>query len=1387
MSYFRPDLHRYFASQFVDNILNKKTALYYFLGRTYAWGNTTTKRVWNEETSSYETVTVTDDTPPELPNTAYINDTEIRDNITYVRKLESNNITLSIRRIPWKKGTMYYQWDNTKEMNETNADKSLKTPYYVINSNYSVYKCLYNNHGAPSTEEPLEKSYGVLQTDDGYLWKYMYSIQKIQLTRFLSGDYIPCQRAINESFYNLGAVESVVVKDGGQNYKSGTMVNAIVESPHMIEGYINEEATAFSKEWLLDAEGNVITPSVSLIYIVKTEGDFKDKHYRFDSSSSSYIDTLDSGVTAELSLNIDDDGTISSVTIVKAGRGYNSDNPPKITIDDQYHTGKGKYSSNTSAILEANIRGGKLDTVTIIDPGIGYSNEALTKLAVIGDGTGCVLKPILKNGKIVSVDVVNGGTGYTHVLINIITAKEQGVDYGNASLVAVLGGTTISSDQSVVEQTTIDGAIYAVEVTDGGNHWTTPQYDANGVQVAGCSVKIDGDGEGCVCRPIIVDGAIQSITIGNGGKGYTSSDSFTAVDPQGTGSGFKCTPNIGTNGEVVSITVNDTGLGYSSESYITVVTENGEGLDCLLNIEDGVIRYINVLSYGKNYTRGTVVISDTINRIDTNEITYKDASAYAIISPINGHGRNAVTELNASTATLYLVLKYSDLFGNLNNEFRQFGVLSNLTSFKSLTTTVYGIPVILNDTNWLFNSNDGLISQKLLEPIVTVYDPSDSTDDGVQFGIVKSTSSTATTIANHIDYINMIRGGSDYDSYYDEETPTTVVIEDSTGTGCELIPHIKGSVKSIKINDSGYGFRKTLVRVLDDDEEKDAYTYIALDISSEGAIVGASVIRNASDDGTQYYKHNRDTTSLEIYTEGYTHSGTDAEIKPVIGSTLTGLIEIKKGETSVTGTDTDFETEVTVGDSFYVLDDNGDPQFIGIVAEISNSLNMTLYDTVEEDMVGATGYVNNNGKIVGVNVTQQGTSYMFTDLTVLDKSAVGSGCFIEPEITNGVLYEVKVIYFGADYSENTTITLEDPNRASGCVDAVLETTIIDGKIDSVEVVNGGTGYTSSAYLEIHDPSGQGFGANLEMTIHDGLITGGKIIVGGNNYIEKSTSVTVNTNVYYFGHTYSNPNISLLMNGSIESISVVSSGHDYSEDSVVKIMHARHKETDPEKQEESVYAEATPIISSTQTEEVCLEPMDEDAENYTVTAGCVVKYVDGDDVQFYTITDVIDSYIPIRNKDVTNTVASEENLCDVITLKNYDYDTGKYPGLQSTDSETGDLKNNDIIITIAIKTTSATNYVQYRVVNVSGRNILVQPLTYVPRTITPEGDMVEGDVVTYSYTSDSGIATSVRTVVEDVVSRCTIDKYSGELLYVANTRPLEFFEGKTTSVQTNIYF
>ena len=433
MSVFRPSFHTSLANRFVDDVHYSRSNLYYYIGRIEAW---------EEETM-----------PQPDPSNAYYNDVKIRDNIVYLKKITSNDVSLCARNHEWRYGTVYAQWDDRKDM--TNQ------PFYVLTKDYNVYKCLSNNNGAPSLQEPTEVNYDVVETADGYLWKYMYNIPPIKRRKFISTKYIPVQNAITDSFYTRGAIESVEVLKEGENYPSKQTTTATV---------IRDIATVDEEE--------------------------------------------DVNKSAKVTLIINNsDGSIADVVIDNPGDDYVL--PPTIQINDPRRLGRGRYGSD-QAILQAQVKGGKLDYVGIVDPGMNYSADPSTVLSVTGDGHGCELYPHIVDGRIVSVIVANSGEGYSFANVEASSQYiESEQPAKGAQFRVVIGDSKLVGDQSAVEQSTTSGAIYACVVTNQGSGYTDKLT---------CSIQ--GDGEGAIAEAIRGDteetqDKIVGIKMIRWGKNYT--------------------------------------------------------------------------------------------------------------------------------------------------------------------------------------------------------------------------------------------------------------------------------------------------------------------------------------------------------------------------------------------------------------------------------------------------------------------------------------------------------------------------------------------------------------------------------------------------------------------------------------------------------------------------------------------------------------------------------------------------------------------------------------------------------------------------------------------------------------------------------------------------
>lgn len=199
------------AEQFVEAFSEAEdTKMYLFIGRISEWD---------------------DDTNPPTPTDSFTA-TEFshwRDMIA-AKRIVASDVSHVVPRYNWETGTVYDQFDDT----DTNI---LTDDFYVMNSNFFVYKCLFNNGGAQSTVEPTGTSTSVIETADGYKWKFMYEINGAKALKFITPTNIPVQTLGSDDGTTQwdvqqaaidGAIDVVLVTSGGSSYSQSA--NATVFS-----------------------------------------------------------------------------------------------------------------------------------------------------------------------------------------------------------------------------------------------------------------------------------------------------------------------------------------------------------------------------------------------------------------------------------------------------------------------------------------------------------------------------------------------------------------------------------------------------------------------------------------------------------------------------------------------------------------------------------------------------------------------------------------------------------------------------------------------------------------------------------------------------------------------------------------------------------------------------------------------------------------------------------------------------------------------------------------------------------------------------------------------------------------------------------------------------
>ena len=240
------------AGNFLGDVNNSANSYYVFVGLSNpgvpnAFGRNESDAKWNDQTTREKPV----------DNINYLN--HVRDTMIFGRKITPDNVRRVVRKITWTKDTTYdmYRHDYSNENQAPNGKTSrlYDSNFYVINKDFNVYICIdngssgINTTGNASLNEPtltgLEPFRATGATDDGYLWKYLFTVAPSDIIKFDATEFIPLPndwstttdanianvRDSGNSDINNNQIKKVYIADGGTAYKNagagGKEVNII--------------------------------------------------------------------------------------------------------------------------------------------------------------------------------------------------------------------------------------------------------------------------------------------------------------------------------------------------------------------------------------------------------------------------------------------------------------------------------------------------------------------------------------------------------------------------------------------------------------------------------------------------------------------------------------------------------------------------------------------------------------------------------------------------------------------------------------------------------------------------------------------------------------------------------------------------------------------------------------------------------------------------------------------------------------------------------------------------------------------------------------------------------------------------------------------------------
>lgn len=789
-SIFKAKFKKTIADAIYQEVTSRTARYYHWFGK---------ENSWQDFLSPFIPANPTTDAPG-APSDNFRYDLHVRRDILTAKLVKPSDVSYVVRRIDWVSGTVYDDYDDAYDTTTgfgfgpaySGATRLEDSNFYVLTSQYNVYKCISNNQNTPSTVMPTGTTPDVFETSDGYHWKFMYTIPVSLRNRFLSSQYMPVSNALKANFYSAGEINNISIEDGGGGYDPAT-TTAVVTG----DGY--QETNPYAIQEIQITDGGDTFSTIPNIVISEPFSDYivfsanvnvdvgtyikhtnpatlEDNYYYVVSGTQLGTNgpTHTSGTVTNGSAQLKFAGqrarasaalsgdAIGSVTLDDAGFGYEeqptatADVP--VTKDEDWSIA---YSASLNEIIyhngiyyEVTVAGTFGTTAPTHTSGTQVNGTAeLTYYA-----KNAVLLPVTeKTNALINLIISPGIDSVFRVIVSNPVPKYTEVP--SVTIAAPSSGTQATGTASI-----LDGKVSLVNLTDPGDGYTSAPtvtiaapvktfnalddigsnqitYTGHLLQTGDAVVYSNGGGtdisgltNGDTYYIIRVDGdTFKLASSSNNAESGTAISISTGLDEEHTltmTAGATGIATLGTGGEIVGYEIVDAGYGYTNAN-IEVVDSSGNGSGAILvadfdqgsvdtlqsNVEllavPGAIYSTKVVSGGSGYSAATVeIIGDgtgatataTVDNGQVKKITMTNpgrgytwtevkitgntgasgAVARAIMSPLGGHGSNAIDELNANAIIFYTSISRDKNQGlEITNDYRKVGLVRNFKQFGS--------------------------------------------------------------------------------------------------------------------------------------------------------------------------------------------------------------------------------------------------------------------------------------------------------------------------------------------------------------------------------------------------------------------------------------------------------------------------------------------------------------------------------------------------------------------------------------------------------------------------------------------------------------------------------------------------------------------------------
>lgn len=382
---------------------------YLFVGRSRPWPTVVSTDPQTSELS------------PPAPTNTTAEENALWDAVLGFKRIDSALTTLVIPRFDWDVtgNTIYKPYDSSDAElfdHPTEAEVTAAATagnytagsFYVMTEDFHIFKCLSNNSGAKSTVKPTlpVASPYVVQTADGYRWKYLSTITPSQALFFLTDQWIPVKA--------LGAIadDGSIQWDVEQAATDGTIDSFIIDNAgsqytHVNSGNISTGGTNVTSAILATSAATLLGGASAV------DGNYVGSTIFFTSGTGAGSSRVITGYTAA-SRTITWSGslTVDATSVYEIW--------PTITISGD---GSGATAKAKVHLTGANVQ--KISEIIILTAGSAYTYA--TASITGGGGTAAVARPVLPpyggHGKNIEDEL---GAWNTMVVVNLAYNEGSG-------------------------------------------------------------------------------------------------------------------------------------------------------------------------------------------------------------------------------------------------------------------------------------------------------------------------------------------------------------------------------------------------------------------------------------------------------------------------------------------------------------------------------------------------------------------------------------------------------------------------------------------------------------------------------------------------------------------------------------------------------------------------------------------------------------------------------------------------------------------------------------------------------------------------------------------------------------------------------------------------